>query len=410
MVLSKLFYLVSLMTAKNIYFAPNGIALGHAGRCLPIAKKILSMGGRVVFSTYGDAVGFVKEAGFKVLNVPRLKFEETADGSVAMLETSLKWPLHILTFFKQMEAEIINLKKFKADVIVSDSRLSPLFAGKLLNIPRILLLHQIRMLIPHRKTLTRVQNKLKRFGEDIIMYDTRIFWSSSNIILAPDFPFPYTIAKDNLNVPKKMLRNVEFIGQVISKRPEELPDKEEIREKLGLDDRPLIYAGVAGTALEKKILNRILTDILIKLPKDYQVILTRGLPSKPDVPVYEKDNIKIFNWVSDRYTLLKASDLVISRAGHNTIAECFYYGKPSILIPTPAHTEHQGNAKSVERMGVSKVLQQGEVNFKTLLGTIEEALNDSKMMSRVERVRRAVSKFNAVNSVVNKIDYFTRNR
>ena len=388
MVLSKLFYLVSLMTAKNIYFAPNGIALGHAGRCLPIAKKILSMGGRVVFSTYGDAVGFVKEAGFKVLNVPRLKFEETADGSVAMLETSLKWPLHILTFFKQMEAEIINLKKFKADVIVSDSRLSPLFAGKLLNIPRILLLHQIRMLIPHRKTLTRVQNKLKRFGEDIIMYDTRIFWSSSNIILAPDFPFPYTIAKDNLNVPKKMLRNVEFIGQVISKRPEELPDKEEIREKLGLDDRPLIYAGVAGTALEKKILNRILTDILIKLPKDYQVILTRGLPSKPDVPVYEKDNIKIFN----------------------SIAECFYYGKPSILIPTPAHTEHQGNAKSVERMGVSKVLQQGEVNFKTLLGTIEEALNDSKMMSRVERVRRAVSKFNAVNSVVNKIDYFTRNR
>ncbi len=396
------------MTSRRVYFTPNGIALGHAGRCIPAARKLLERGDKVVFSTYGDAVGFIQSAGFKVLKTPPLKFEETEDGSVAMLQTSLKWPLHIATFLKQVKSEIVNLKKFKPDIIISDSRLSPLFAGALLDIPRLLLLHQIRMLIPHRKELTPFQRKLKKFGEDIIMYDTNIFWSASNRILAPDFPFPYTIAKDNLNVPGKMLRKVEFIGQVISRRPEELPEKEEIRRELGLDDRPLIYAGVAGTLIERMNLIRILEDILVKLPDKYQVIFTKGIPGEADKPVYESGNIKIYNWVSDRYSILKSADLVISRAGHNTIAECFYYGKPMILIPTPAHTEHQGNAKSVMQMGAACVLQQNEVNYKTLLNAIENVLNSSRINKRIAVIQKAVSKFNAVNTIIERIDQYAK--
>ncbi|MEM2109085.1 MAG: glycosyltransferase [Candidatus Odinarchaeota archaeon] len=397
------------MKTRRVYFAPNGIALGHAGRCIPAAKKLVNRGDNVIFSTYGDAVEFIREAGFKVLKSPPLKFEERPDGSVAMLETSLKWPIHITTFLRQVRGELVNIKKFKPDVIVSDSRLSPLFAGRLLGIPRLLLLHQIRMLIPHRKELTQFQEKLKRLGEDIIMYDTNIFWSASDRILAPDFPFPYTIAKDNLNVPGKMLRNVEFIGQVISKRPEELPEKEDIRRKLGLDDRPLIYAGVAGTMLERTILIKLLEENLPRLPGKYQVIFTKGIPSKRETPVYEDKNIKIFNWVSDRYMILKAADLVISRAGHNTIAECFYYGKPMILIPTPTHTEHQGNARSVLQMGVAKVLQQNEVNYQTLLESVEYVLNSSQINRRIQSIQRAVSKFNAVNTIIERIDQYTNN-
>ncbi len=395
------------MSTRRVYFAPNGIALGHAGRCIPVARKLVKRGDTVIFSTYGDAVEFIQAAGFKVLNTPQIKFEETADGSVAMLQTSLKWPKHILTFLRQVKSEIVNLKKFKPDIIISDSRLSPLFAGVLLDIPRLLLLHQIRMLIPHRKELTPLQKKLKHFGEDIIMYDTNIFWSASDLILAPDFPFPYTIAKDNLNVPAKMLRKVEFIGQVISKRPEELPEREEIKRGLGVDDRPLIYAGVAGTIVERANLIQILEDILVKLPDKYQVIFTKGIPGKIDKPVYETSNIKIYNWLSDRYSILKSADLVISRAGHNTIAECFYYGKPMILIPTPAHSEHQGNAKSAKQMEVAYVLQQNEVNYKTLLNAIEFVLNNSRMNKRITSIQRAVSKFNAVNTIIERIDQYT---
>ncbi|MHA1835812.1 MAG: UDP-N-acetylglucosamine--N-acetylmuramyl-(pentapeptide) pyrophosphoryl-undecaprenol N-acetylglucosamine transferase [Candidatus Odinarchaeia archaeon] len=394
------------MEGKRIYFAPNGVALGHAGRCIPIAKEAANRKAKIIFSTYGDAVGFIKRVGFPVLIAPEIKFDETQDGAVAMLDTSLKWPKHIITFLKQLNTEIKYIKSFKPDIILSDSRLSPLFAGKLLNIPRILLLHQIRMLIPHRKELTPFKQKLKHFGEDIIMYDTHLFWRSSDIILAPDFPPPYTIAKQNLNVPKKMLRNVEFIGQIISKRPEELPSKEELRRKLGVDDRPLIYAGIAGTWLEKKKLNEILTEIFLKIPDSYQIILTRGIPSNPDETVYEGENIKIFNWLTDRYPVLKACDLVISRAGHNTIAECLYYGKPSILIPTPAHTEHQGNAKSAKQMGVSEVIQQKDLNYETLINAIKRILEEDEVISHVKKIQRKISRLNAVETVLNKIKYF----
>ncbi|MHA1409455.1 MAG: glycosyltransferase [Candidatus Odinarchaeia archaeon] len=395
------------MTDITVYFAPNGMALGHAGRCIPIAKEIERRGDKAYFSTYGDAINFLKRCGYPVICCHELKIEETPEGEIALKETSLKWPLYIFTFIRQVKAEICNLKKIKPEVIVSDSRLSPLFAGKLLGIPRILLLHQIRMLIPHRQELGHIQKQLKKAGEEFIMYSTRFYWKSSNIILVPDFPPPYTIAKENLlTVPKKMLDDVEFIGQIISKKPEELPSKEEIKKKMGLDDRPVIYAGVAGTTMEKKKFNKLLTDILTKFPDKYQIIMTRGIPDIPDRPVYKNKNITIYNWVSDRYSILKTADIVISKAGHNTIAECFYYGKPMVLVPTPAHSEHQGNAKAVYKMGVARVIQQRELTYETLLSNIEYVLNDSNTNNKIKRIQKFVSKINAVQAVIDKIDYY----
>ncbi|MHA1238609.1 MAG: glycosyltransferase [Candidatus Odinarchaeia archaeon] len=394
----------------KIYFAPNGVALGHAGRCLPIARKLLSLGNKVVFSTYGDAYGFIKTAGFPVLKVPEIKFEETPEGVVAMLETSIKWPKHIWTFLNQLRREIRQMKQIKPSVIVSDSRLSPVFASYLLGIPCILLLHQLRLLIPHRKELTPFKMKLKRFGELIIMHNMSLYWNRADTILVPDFPPPYSIAKENLDVPRKLFKKVEFIGQVIEKRPEELPEQNEIKRELGLDDRPLIYAAIAGTLLEKKRFNDLLMDAFSKFPDKYQIIVTRGLPKsgQADVPVYSSDNIQVYNWVSDRFKLIKAADLVISRAGHNTISECIYYGKPMVLIPTPAHTEHQGNAKSALRMGIATVIQQKDLTPDVLLSAVNEIFETEEAINNVMRVRRAVARLNAIDAVLNKISQLVK--
>jgi UDP-N-acetylglucosamine--N-acetylmuramyl-(pentapeptide) pyrophosphoryl-undecaprenol N-acetylglucosamine transferase len=175
---------------------------------------------------------------------------------------------------------------------------------------------------------------------------------------------------------------------------------------LGLDNRPLIYAGVAGTLMEKKLLNKILIRIFKKFPEKYQVIMTCGIPDISDKPIFENKNIRIFNWVSDRYSIIKASDIVVSKAGHNTIAECFYYGKPTILIPTPAHSEHQANARSVEKMGVSKIIQQKNLNYETLLKNVQEVLSDNKIKKKMEKIKKGVSKINAVKSIMDKINYY----
>jgi len=390
----------------RVYFAPNGMALGHAGRCVPIAKRLVDNGDEVLFSTYGDAIDFVKAAGMPVVSVPRMALVESPDGTIEMLRTSIQWPKYVWIFLKQLVAEIKLLKRFKPNVAVSDSRLSTVFACWLLRVPCILLLHQIKLLIPHKKVLSRFKEGLKHFAEWVILYATHLLWNRSSKILVPDFPPPYTIFKSNLNVPDKLMKKVEFIGQVIEKTPDMLPSKEELRKELGVDERPLIYAGVSGTRKERELLAMKLEEIFREFPYKYNIIMTLGKPDEPDKFV-EKGNLRIYNWISDRYSLIKACDLIISRSGHNTLAESMYYGKPSILIPTPAHTEHQENSKSAERMGIAKVIQQKDLSKKTLMKSVEEVLNHSEYKKRISQVQKKISNLDAINTVVNIINQFS---
>jgi len=394
----------------KVYFTPCGVALGHAGRCLPIAKEILKEKGKILFSTYGDAVDFLRTENIPTVKVPEIKFEENKDGAVDLKTTATKAAKHIHTFLRQIEAEIKLLKVFDPDIVVSDSRLSPLIACHLLGKPSILLLHQLKMLIPHRRTLSKLEQKLKHFGEFVIMYTLYPWWSLANVILIPDFPPPYTIAKENLKTPQKILENkTKLIGPIISKRPEELPPSQDLKTKLGFKkDKPLIYAGMGGTKKEKHIINTILEKIFRKFPENYQIVFTRGYPDRPEI-AYKKKNLLVYNWFKDRYILLKACDIVISRAGHNTVAEAIYFGKPLILVPTPAHSEHQGNAKSAQKMGIAKVIQQENLNLKTLLKSIEEIMNNGYVLKNVKHAQRFALKINATKTVLQYIKRFTSN-
>ncbi|MBS7251819.1 MAG: hypothetical protein KIH08_14700 [Candidatus Freyarchaeota archaeon] len=386
----------------KVYFSPNGMALGHAGRCVPIAKKLVNNGDEVLFSTYGDAVDFVKAAGIPVTRVPKMGLVESLDGTIEMLRTSIQWPKYVWIFLKQYISEIKLLRRFKPDVAVSDSRLSTVLACWLLRIPCILLLHQIKLLVPHKKRLSKFKEKLKHFAEWVILYFTHLLWNRSTKILVPDFPPPYTIFKSSLEVPEKLLNKVKFIGQVIDRPPHQLPSKEVLRSKLGFDSRPLIYVGISGTKKERELLAIKLEEIFSQFPAKYNIVMTLGKPDKPDTFI-EKNSLRIYNWVTDRYSLIKACDLLVSRSGHNTLAESMYYGKPSILIPTPAHTEHQENSKSAERMGIAKVIQQNELSKSKMLEYVEEVLNHSQYRNRIKWVQKKISNLDAIQTVIDLI-------
>jgi UDP:flavonoid glycosyltransferase YjiC (YdhE family) len=389
----------------RVYFSPNGMALGHAGRCVPIAKKLINNGDEVLFSTYGDAVSFVKAAGMPVVRVPRMGLIESPDGTIEMLRTSIQWPKYVWIFLKQVISEIRLLRSFKPDVAVADSRLSTVLACWLLRIPCILLLHQIKLLVPHKKKLSRFKEGLKHFAEWFILYGTHLLWNRSTEILVPDFPPPYTIFKSNLDVPEKLMSKVKFIGHVIEKPQSLLPSQEELRRKLGFDDSPLIYVGVSGTKKERELLAMRLDEIFSEFPDKYNIVMTLGNPDKPDNFV-QKGNLRIYDWITDRYPLIKACDLLISRSGHNTLAESMYYGKPSILIPTPAHTEHQENSKSAERMGIAKVIQQKDLSKNILLDSVEEILNHSEYKARTSRIQRKISNLDAIQSIIDDVHQF----
>lgn len=96
---------------------------------------------------------------------------------------------------------------------------------------------------------------------------------------------------------------------------------------------------------------------------------------------FENDNYKVFKFINDDWgKVLEKCDLVVSRAGINTLTELSLLGKPALLIPIP-NNEQNKNAKYFEMLGLVRVLPQSKLSAETLLkniGTMLKSLDRFK--------------------------------
>jgi len=384
----------------RVYFAPCGIGLGHVGRNIPIARRLVEKNIEVLFSTYQEGIRYVEREKFPLVKAPPIGFQVKPDGTIDFRQTAVNpGPfLASFTLMKQVNAEIEAIESFKPDVVVSDSRASPLLAAKMLGIPRICILNQFQVIIPRKKHLLR----LARLADYITLAIVGKIWTSGNAVLIPDFPPPYTISTGNLNIPKSYRKKVNMIGPILSTHPNELPTEKELRKKLKLPmDKPVIFAPISGPIRERAFLTVILRRILLEFPEEYEIVLSLGYPNAETEPIHH-GNLRIYKWIPNRFEYLKACDLVISRAGHGTLMQCMCYGKPMILVPTPSHTEQLNNAKQAEELGVAKVIGQKKISKEKLVENVHQIL-ESEIPERLEQIQREVSEYNGLENVIKTI-------
>ena len=387
---------------SRIYFGVCGIGLGHAGRCVPIAKKLIGQGAEVLFSTYRDAVKYVEKEGLPVVEAPSIGFRVKPDGTVDFRQTVANpGPIFAsFTLMKQIEAEIEFMRAFKPDIVVSDSRVSPLLAAKILDIPDLCILNQFQIIIPRRKRLLRLA---KLVDTGALATIGKIWTSGAAHLMIPDFPPPYTLSTGNLRIPRSYQERVQLIGPILPVHPDDLPSKDNLRSKLGLDrNLPLVFAPISGPTKERAYFTRILTQILKNFSDHYQIVMSLGYPNSSMRPI-KQGNATIYGWVPNRFEYLKASDLIICRAGHGTITQAMCYGKPMILVPTPSHTEQLNNAERVKELGVAEVLDQDGLDRRTLIDTIDKILNDNSCLTRTEKLQKLVSNMNGLDTSVKTI-------
>jgi len=386
----------------RIYFGVCGIGLGHAGRCIPIAEELQKRGAEVMFSTYRDAVKYIEHAGFPLVNAPPVGFVVKPDGTVDFRQTVAN-PGPILASFtltKQVEFEIKYIRAFKPDVVVSDSRVSPILAAKMLGVPDICILNQFQIIIPRRSRLLRLA-KLVDTGALAVI--GKLWTSGATHLMIPDFPPPYVLSAGNLRIPKSYQKRVKIIGPILPVHPDDLPSKEELREKLGLSSNlPFIFVPISGPVKERAYITGLLRKIMLEMPSEYQIVMSLGYPNYNGKPV-KKGNVTIYGWVPNRFEYLKACDLVISKAGHGTLTQSISYGKPMILIPTPSHTEQLNNAYRLKELGVAEVLEQHQVSRETLLEMIRKMLNDDTYKKRMDEIHKDIAELNGLKTAVEMI-------
>jgi len=393
----------------RVYVAPCGIGLGHITRCEPIADALVSQGAEVVYSTYSDGLDYARRRGLPTLPTVPIGFKAKEDGTVdfKMTAATSGFSLGVRRFLKQLTAEIRNIKRFKPDVVLSDSRVSSLIAGKLMGVPVALILNQFRVEIvkkPSAKKISPVE-RLFFLIVNIFWLFFRTFlggvWARSDLMLIPDFPAPYTISASNLAIPRRYKKKVKLIGPIVSDEPRERPSGGALNGSLFFASRkPLIYAAISGPKTERTVLADLLLESLRRFPSEYEVVASRGEPNGSSAPVRD-GNLTVYDWVEDQYELMKVSDVVVSRAGHGTIMKAIMLGKPMILIPIPDHTEQYGNAKRASKLGLAEIVPQREITAERLLDATKRLLRSPP--AGIERLNKHASFTEAIPIAAHQI-------
>ena len=185
-------------------------------------------------------------------------------------------------------------------------------------------------------------------------------------------------------------------------RPEDLPDRETLRRRLGYADDRLIFVPISGSTQDKLYLAHVLKQLLQALPATYRVVMSLGEPGSPPTPMTD-GHLTTYQWLDNRFEYLKACDLVISRAGLGTLSQAICYGKPLVVVPTPSQTEQLNNAKRAKKLGVAKILHQKDLDAQQFTATVQGMFASEEYLKTAEALQADVAHLDATTTMVHAI-------
>src|SRR3989449_521619 len=364
----------------RLYIGPCGLGLGHITRCDAIAREFSNENVDVLFSSYLDALDYLKRSGFTYFSAIPLSFRTREDGTIdpKMTMSQNGVTVGLWGFIRQLIGEVQQISAFNPDVVISDTRISTLVAAFVMRKPRILILNQYSVQMPKDNRKHRLNDRPMLFAAKIIWrYISAMLelaWGVSDLIIVPDLKAPYTISRYNLAIPPGIRRKVRLVGPLTPSRHRTPNGARHAGEA-----RPLVFACVSGPATDRKYLVNKLTNILKGFPGNYELILSCG---DPNGSFGEKriGKLTVHEWMTEQlyWRTFERADVIVSRAGHETIMKAISEGKPSVLIPPPNHTEQANNAKRAEELGVAVVLDQSRLDAGELAGAISRSLKDNR--------------------------------
>jgi predicted glycosyltransferase len=170
---------------------------------------------------------------------------------------------------------------------------------------------------------------------------------SESINIGELYDFMYVLEDRNvIDINREFLGNdpelekkIQYLGKITNKLYEELPPREEVVKKYGLTDKKIILVSLGR--------NQRVLDISVKLlevfetsgvNRDYEIIMILdpylecgAVESLKNHPLASR--LRFMPFIPDLVDLISHSELVISRAGYNTMNEILLTGVKAIVIP-----------------------------------------------------------------------------
>lgn len=299
--------------SPRILVAPLDWGLGHATRCIPIIKELITHGSEVYIAADKSILYLLKKefpsSVFLRCKGYEIKYGRSKRSFFSAILSQFPRILH--TVFRENQWLKNTVKKYKIDAVISDNR----FGMYHKRIPSIYITHQLQIKTGNAFT-DFLAKKIHHF-----------FINKYSICWVPDEKEDGIAGE--LSHPKNIPPNVEYIG--ILSRFHAIPSEK-------IYDLLITISGPEPqrSNFEKEILKQL---------KNFSgsVLLARGLPDSNDLLTSENPLVKIVNHLTaaELNKSLEQAKMIIGRSGYTTIMDLVALNKKSILIPTPGQPEQE---------------------------------------------------------------------
>lgn len=384
------------------YLAPYGVGLGHASRLISISEQLKKDNTAIKFSSFGEAVSYINNHGYECVSVPPIEFAWN-NGGFSVKNSISNIPLWFTNFARQIAHETRNISTFEPNVVVSDSRLSPIISSRILGIPSIVILNQIKLLLSPRIREFRAAKVFEKLNGEFFGN----IWSIAEKLLIPDLPPPYTIAEHNIWNLESVKKKMHYIGFTTSKWKDDEQATSNVIHSLNLDRRkPIIFMHISGPRETRLGLISNIIDASKFFRKEIQFIISEGKPNGSIVPKKLSSTGWYYEWCPVRDEIFALSDLVVIRAGHEAISHAIDHGKPVVSIPIQNHGEQLGNSEKVGRMKIGITLDPTNTNPPKIADAIHSILDDKSYLENVQRIKKITDRYDGINNALEIIRSF----
>ncbi len=163
-------------------------------------------------------------------------------------------------------------------------------------------------------------------------------------------------------------------------------DAEKGLEFLGIKAKKKPVLLVVGGSLGAKQLNLLVKENLQWLCENFIVVHQTGTGNLEDSSVSSeseliRENYKPYPFIyKEMPDVIACADVVVSRAGANSIWECSVLSKAMVLVPlcgSGTRGDQESNAEFFEKSGAAVVLGKGKANAENLKSALEMFLSES---------------------------------
>lgn len=389
--------MISCSLSSVAYLAPYGVGLGHASRLVMVADYLRQNGINIQFSSYGEAVRYVSLRGYKCATVSPVEFAWSMEGGFSVKDSIANVPLWFANFLRQVNQETRNIIEYNPDVVVSDSRLSPLMAARLLKVPSIVILNQIKLLLSPRLH----EIAASRIFESVTGEFLGSLWAMADRVLVPDLPPPYTLSAHNIWDVGSASRKVEYIGFASPRPTVNKEDMTKVVDNLGLDKRrPLVFVHVSGPIQTRSALLKIAVETAKILDPKIQFVISAGNPSGKSDPIRIGRLSWYYEWCPVRDEIFAACNLLVLRGGHVALSQAIQFGKPVVTVPIENHGEQLGNSAKISELGAGIMLHQKGLRPEQLGEAIEKVVGNPDYNKKAGELQRLAETLNGVHNIV----------